>query len=59
VSLGKRHVATVLDSHEDDLHSRIIAKRDQAFAHSDQLLLKSKSGLQREIVMSYRMAVIL
>src|SRR5882724_10439765 len=34
VSLGRTQIATVLDANEDDFHRRIIAKRDQAFAHS-------------------------
>src|SRR5882672_6569991 len=57
VSLGKRHVATVLDSHEDDLHSRIIAKLDQAFAHSDSIASEIEEwDYSGKIVMFYRMA---
>lgn len=33
----KAHVVAVLDADECALHNRIIAKRDQAFAHSDSI----------------------
>jgi hypothetical protein len=37
VKLGKTEVTAVLDADESDLHNRILAKRDRAFAHSDSM----------------------
>lgn len=37
VKLGKTDVTAVLDADESDLHNRILAKRDRAFAHSDSI----------------------
>jgi hypothetical protein len=57
VSLTKGHLATVLDSCENDFHSRIIAKRDQAFAHSDSIAAEIEGwDYSGKIVMFYNFA---
>ena len=44
VSLDKTHMSTVLDGHEQILHSDIIRKRDEAFAHSDSVSHEFEGG---------------
>ena len=50
-------MVTVLDANEEDFHRRIIAKRDQAFAHSDSIASEIEEwDYSGKIVMFYKMA---
>ena len=57
MSLKENLAAVVLDAYEFDLHKRIIAKRDKAFAHSDSVAHEFEGhDYSGRIVMFYKPA---